>query len=74
MPAVRQYDASPIGEHVFLTDFTQVLIDAPGRGGGRSFSRAFASGTLPDEVYALDLSSERIVISPEMPSVKYRKE
>jgi hypothetical protein len=53
MPPVRQYDASPIGEHVFLTDFTQVLIDAPG-GEALEVFKTFASGTLADEVSVLD--------------------
>jgi hypothetical protein len=37
--------------------------------------KAFASGPLADEVSVLDdLSGKRIVISPEMPRAKYRKE
>jgi hypothetical protein len=52
MPAVRQYGASPIGEHVFLADVTQVLIDAPAEEALEVF-KALASGTLPDEVYVL---------------------
>jgi len=74
MPAVRQYGASPIGEHVFLADVTQVLIDAPGGGGGWSLT-AFASSTLADEVHVLDdVSGKRIAIAPEVLRAKYKKE
>jgi len=48
MPAVRQYGASPVGEHVFLKDVTQGLIDAPAEEALEVF-KAFASGALVDE-------------------------
>jgi hypothetical protein len=74
MPAVRQYNASPIGEHVFLADVTQVLIDALGGGGGRSL-QGLPSGTLPDEVSVLDeVSGKRIAMAPAVLRAKYRKE
>jgi len=48
MPAVRQYGASPVGEHVFLKDVTQGLNDAPAEEALEVF-KAFASGALVDE-------------------------
>jgi len=37
--------------------------------------KAFASGTLADEVYVLDdMSGKRVAIAPEVLRVKYRKE
>jgi hypothetical protein len=74
VPAVRQYGASSIGEHVFLADVTQVLIDAPD-GGALGVLKAFTSGTLADEVYVLDdMSGKRIAIAPAVLRAKYRKE
>ena len=74
MPPVRQYGASPLGEHVFLKDVAQGLIDAQAEEALGVF-KAFASGTLADEVYVLDdMSGKRVAIAPEVLRVKYRKE
>jgi len=48
MPTVWQYGASPLGEHVFLKDVTQDLIDGPAEEALEVF-KAFASGALVDE-------------------------
>ena len=74
MPAMRQYSASPAGEHVLLADVTQVLIDAPGEE-TRDVFKAFASGTLADEVYVLDdVSGKHIALASAVLRAKYRKE
>jgi hypothetical protein len=74
MPAVRQYSASPIAEHLLLADVTQVLIDAPG--GGGAWSRQGLRQRDPgDEVYVLgDVSGKPIAIAPAVLRAKYRKE
>ena len=75
MPPVRQYGASPLGEHVFLKDVTQGLIDAQAEEALEVF-KAFASGALVDEgFYVLDcVSCNRVAIAPAVLRAKYRKE
>ena len=64
-----------MGEHVFLADVTQVLVDAPGGGGACEVFKVFASGTLADEVYVLDdVSGKRIASALAVLRARYRKE